>query len=1029
MLVLLPLMALVSSAAANAACVITTTTTVNCTHADRTTGINASNTGAGAVQITTGAAEISGGSANPGISAASQQGPLSVMVGRGGVSTDDPYTSAIFLTSSGNVSVDARGPVSGNGPGFLGIIHGGVDAVENGTGNISIGGSGTFFGQFGRAIWGLQNHRGLGGILVTGKGDTVEGSAAQGCCSAIRAQIDNPNDAGNITINRSGDIDAVNTLTPVPLAVSSGIHALTAGTGNITIERRNAASTISNNGSFGIDAEAFGNTSSGNITIFSNNHLFSGGAGIFTSNSAFSLPRSDHSKINVTNTGTISSGTLPNPVGLFAFVPGDKLGTAITEGGGVALTPAGISAGYNGGPVFTTGPQTAPDSPYTSCGSTGCTTLAPNQNINGTVRVNNSGAINAIAGDGIFAFNFGNGNVSVNARQNSAIQAAGDGILAEGFGSGKVDIKNNGTLSSANVPYSNTYSFGENILGTMAAVSASSNHGIHIANTGEIVSTGSGDGILTDATQGRVTINNRGTIAVADGFAIQTVGKSASVANAGTVIGAFSVVGNLVNTGIWQINPATAPSSSVSGTASLAGTFNAVFGNGGYLKSQYTVLASGGLNGTTFSAFTTTGLPAGFSTSLSYSADDVFLNVKGEVSTAGLSVNQTNVATALNTYFDNGGALPPAFTNVFGLTGTALGNALTQMEGQTAADAAVGALQLTNQFLNLMLDPFVDGRLGVGSVSGQAMAFAPDETASLPPEIALAYAGVFKAPAPPAFEQRWSAWGASYGGGNWTTGNTAVGSSNVSAQTYGVVAGMDYHLSPDTIVGFAIGGGGTAWGLAGGLGAGRSDAFQSGVYAMTRQGPAYLATALAFANHWMTTNRAVQGDALAANFDAQSYGGRVEGGYRYAVLPTFGVAPYAALQAQDFHTPSYGESDLTSGGFGLSYAAMNTTDVRSEIGARFDNPEVIAGMPLLLRARVAWAHDWVSNPSLSAAFESLPGTTFTVNGAPMPQNSALNSAGAELFITPRWSIFVRFDGEFAPGSQTYGGSGTLRYIW
>ena len=132
------------------------------------------------------------------------------------------------------------------------------------------------------------------------------------------------------------------------------------------------------------------------------------------------------------------------------------------------------------------------------------------------------------------------------------------------------------------------------------------------------------------------------------------------------------------------------------------------------------------------------------------------------------------------------------------------------------------------------------------------------------------------------------------------------------------------------------------------------------------------------------------------------------------VLPTLGVTPYAAVQAQDFHTPSYSETDLTGGGFGLSYAAMNATDVRSELGARFDDPEVIGGMPLLLARRVAWAHDFVSNPSLSAAFKSLPGTNFVVNGAPLPQNSALTSAGAELFFTSRWALLVKFDGELAP---------------
>ena len=93
------------------------------------------------------------------------------------------------------------------------------------------------------------------------------------------------------------------------------------------------------------------------------------------------------------------------------------------------------------------------------------------------------------------------------------------------------------------------------------------------------------------------------------------------------------------------------------------------------------------------------------------------------------------------------------------------------------------------------------------------------------------------------------------------------GPSNLTAQTYGFAGGMDYHYSPDTIVGFALGGGGTNWGLAGGLGNGRSDAFQTGVYGMTRFGPLYFAGALAFANHWMTTTRTAPGDQLTANFD------------------------------------------------------------------------------------------------------------------------------------------------------------------
>jgi outer membrane autotransporter protein len=254
----------------------------------------------------------------------------------------------------------------------------------------------------------------------------------------------------------------------------------------------------------------------------------------------------------------------------------------------------------------------------------------------------------------------------------------------------------------------------------------------------------------------------------------------------------------------------------------------------------------------------------------------------------------------------------------------------------------------------------------------------------------------------------------------------------VTTSTYGYAAGLDYHYSPETVFGFSLAGGGTNWNLANALGTGRSDALLAGVYGVTHEGPWYLGGALAFANNWFTTNRTALGDQLNASFQGQSYSARLEGGYRFAVpsaRDAAGVAPYAAIQVQDFQTPSYSETDLTGGGLGLSYNAMSGTDTRSELGGRFDDLTTLDNLPLILRAKLAWAHDWVSNPSLNASFQSLPGTSFTVNGAPIPQNSALTSAGAQLFFTPNWSLLAKFDGEFASGSQLYAGSGTLRYTW
>ena len=387
------------------------------------------------------------------------------------------------------------------------------------------------------------------------------------------------------------------------------------------------------------------------------------------------------------------------------------------------------------------------------------------------------------------------------------------------------------------------------------------------------------------------------------------------------------------------------------------------------------------------------------------------------------------MANAVNNFFNAGGTLTPNFGNLFFLTDGNLSNALSQLSGEAATGAQQPAFQLTNQFLGIMLDPFVDGR--GQALGGSAIGFAP-EREELPDDIALAYAKILKEPPkPPSFEQRWSVWGAGYGGSSRTTGDTVVtGSHDLSAATAGGTAGLDYHLSRDSVVGFALAGGGTNWSLAQGLGGGKSDAFQAGVYGTAKYGPAYLAAALAYTNHWMSTDRlAFAGDHLTASFNGQSFGGRVESGYR---LMTYygGLTPYAAIQSQLFHTPDYTETDLNSGGFALGFNSRNATDTRSELGARFDRLLLVdPTAALTLRARLAWAHDWVSDPTLGAVFQTLPGASFIVNGATPAKNSALTSAGAELRLANGVTLLAKFDGEFASHSSTYAGTGTVRYTW
>jgi uncharacterized protein with beta-barrel porin domain len=891
-----------------------------------------------------------------------------------GVTVNIQSGASVTGTSTGidlnnNNTINNSGTITTNGVG-IGNVYG-----INGNGPLTVTNSGTI----GRVDLVDPGNTDLAGINEQGTGLIVTNTST----GVIQ---------GDVAIQAAG--------TPsVMTVVNSGLISGIVGGGGMGISGDNV--TVTNNQSGTITADAIGinaNTAtiynygvisapaagSGGTAVNVNSlTLFNYASGTITGD-AFGVSGSSTPILNVTNFGAISgtglggtgiggntvtlvnSGTVSGGLGGAAV---SMTSGAITNNVGGAIT-GGISA-FDNSSIFNAGTITSSGGAaiqFTSVGGGGggnTLTIAPTSVINGNV-----------AGSGIDTFQLG------------------------GTGSGTFNL----ALIGAGQQYQGFTTF--NVVGGFWTVSnVFGQADAWNVNGGTLAGTGT----LAD-----VNVNTGGTLqpGTTPGTAMTITGNLAFQS------GALYVV---------MLNATTSTLAKVSGTASLAGGVQALL-QPGVTKQTYTILHSGGLGGTTFDSLT---VAPGFTGTLTYTPTDVLLGLNANLGLGGnLNINQQNVANALNSFFNAGGALPAGFLPVFNLTGGNLQNALTQLSGEVNVDGQAVTFQQMTQFLTLMLDPFVAGRNGIGGGSG-ALGFAPEQEANFPSDIALAYNAILKAPPPkPAtLDQRWTAWGTAYGGSDKTNGDPVVGSNTFTANTFGFAAGMDYHPAPDTILGFALAGGGTNWTLAQALGGGRSDAFQAGVYGTKYFGPAYVAGSFAVANNWMTTNRTALGDQLTSSFDAQSVGGRVEAGYRYAVKPAIGVTPYGALQAQSFHTPSRSEIDLTGGAFALNFAAMNATDTRSELGARFDGLTALDGLPLILRARLAWAHDWVSNPALGAVFQALPGASFVVNGAPLPANSALASAGAELKLNPHVSLLGKFDGEFANGSQTYAGTGTLRYTW
>ncbi|WP_213769325.1 ice-binding family protein [Bradyrhizobium sp. dw_78] len=159
--------------------------------------------------------------------------------------------------------------------------------------------------------------------------------------------------------------------------------------------------------------------------------------------------------------------------------------------------------------------------------------------------------------------------------------------------------------------------------------------------------------------------------------------------------------------------------------------------------------------------------------------------------------SQRAVATAIDTFVARGGALPLGFLGLFNLSPGNLANALTQIQGEAGTGFAQAGVQAMNSFLSLVTNPYAEYR-----------GFAPESPLPRP---ALYYKALNQAVVDP---RRWNIWAAGYGGQSNLNGDAAAGSHDLTARAYGFATGLDYRVAPRTIVGFALGGGGTNFGLA-----------------------------------------------------------------------------------------------------------------------------------------------------------------------------------------------------------------------
>ena len=153
-------------------------------------------------------------------------------------------------------------------------------------------------------------------------------------------------------------------------------------------------------------------------------------------------------------------------------------------------------------------------------------------------------------------------------------------------------------------------------------------------------------------------------------------------------------------------------------------------------------------------------------------------------------------------------------------------------------------------------------------------------------------------------------------------------------------------------------------------------------------------------------------DQLRAQFNANAWSGRVEGGYRF-VSPWIGsVTPYAAGQFTTFELPAYAERRHRRQHLCARLWREERHGTRSELGLRTDKSFAMQDGIFTLRGRAAWAHDFNPDRGIGATFQTLPGARFVVNGAAQRRRRARHRLRRNE-MAERLVRAATFEGEFS----------------
>ncbi len=927
------------------------------------------------------------------------------------------------VVGTGNDGIEAAGSIAINnasGATITGFSNG-IAAVGTGTTTTvtnygTISATGTGFGSTGIAadtanVTNYGTITGENGIFANATGNITNYGMITGSngFSGIQVFIANITNYG--TISASGSF---NTPVDVDTGTVTNYGTITSTGSNGKAIDINTDATVNNFGTISANSSGgFGISSENNVTVNNSGTVNANGSngtgiavkgiGVITNsgtinangNNGVAIFGDTSSTLTVVNSGTISA-TGNNG----AAILGDQSVT-VTNTGTIIGTSFGIGAGND---------STVTNAGTLIVGANGTGIQLPDRSsLPASPNVINSGTI--IGGDGAFGIYVqGHNNVLNSGTVTVGNNAAGAAVQLDGASN---VFTNTGLVQAGKDSYS--------------LFLCNCTTGNTITNSGTLDGKIEFDGITSTLTNsGLITITNSGTAIAADNFLIQT--NTFTQTAAGTLALRMNSLGAIDGLQADTVNPGGTLRVVIQPglyAQTLTSTNNAV-------QATNTITAPFASYVPSSPFFTATPIySGGAGTATNFTSLNIGLSRIAFNAVPGLTPNQIAVGTALQNGYSTGltGNAATFYGNVLAATSVSV---LNQLSGEGTSAAQNASLLAGTNFNMAMMQQgafWQNGLTGGNSVTfGEPTAYAePDKKPGT---------DAFASVRPTGFDNRWRVWGLGFGATRSIGADATTGASSQTQRTFGGSFGVDHQIAGDLLIGAAVGASQSTFSVPNLSTNGTIEGGHIGLYGVKTWGANYMNAALSYAHFDNSTTRTITGagptEVATGNFGSDQINSRLEAGRKYA-FTGYTLTPFVATEPGVLFQRAYSETSTAGGGpgiLGLNYLARTTSSLPTFLGMQVDTHEVMTnGYAFDPYARVSWVHEFMPKRQIEASFITVPGPSFTVDGARAYTDAARINTGVKVGLARDTVAFLNVEGEFASNSQSYSATAGMQTTW